>query len=105
MVKHKDAGEALSPSAQTANLAAGQRVEAPQTLSSDMDTAPKTGIPVTLLSSSGEQVDARWRSTRHIEVDERNHASWKPTGFWVVMAQSGSQKVPFEPVGWKPYAY
>lgn len=69
-----------------------------------MDDAPKTGVPIILVGATGEEVAARWRSTRRMVVDN-DRPRWEPTGFWVVLAQSGNQRVPFEPVGWRPYVY
>lgn len=90
------ASDDIAPRAESASASGGVR---------PLDDAPQTGVPIVLVSAAGVEMPARWRRTRHTIVDEKNHVVWVPTGFWVLMNQSGNQRVPFDPVGWKPYVY
>ena len=62
--------------------------------------APQSGVPVWLRDGHEHCVAARWRNTTKFSFLKRK---WVPTGFWVMLNQAGSQRVPFEPVEWLPY--
>jgi hypothetical protein len=70
-----------------------------------MDTADKSGKPVTLCDSKGNEVIAVWRQSRKFGMTTNPYGKligkWSETGFWSLSNFAGV-KISFVPRGWHP---
>lgn len=69
----------------------------------DAPRAPHDGVPVFLLSPDGHtEVAAVWRRTRAYVQTPKSERGFRTTGFWVQRHQE-TIRIPWAPVGWRPY--
>ena len=82
------------------NIDPGMRELPPFGSGTILKEAPYNGVPVLLTPDGEHWFPAYWKQTRQVNMRTKQ---WEKTAFWAALPGQGGQRLPFEPIGWKPF--